>query len=94
MMKNFYIGVNSDGSCIISKMRLKRFFDFETNRNDVFSFNDTKQPPHWIIDYDGFDVPKTGHVPIDVYLTLPEGSIGKLFGLEMTWKDDYKEIEL
>lgn len=67
-----YLGVNSDGTEIISKRPIKRFFDAYTNRDDVFSFNDTKRPPHWKLDYTGIELTKFGDAPIDVYLTLPK----------------------
>ena len=89
-----YIGVNQDKTCIISKQPLKRFFDAETNKRDVFSFRDTKQPPHWMLDYSGIEVGKQGDTPIDRYLTLPEGSINKMFSISMTWEDEAKVIEL
>ena len=89
-----YLGVNSDSSEIISKWKLKRYIDYETNRWDVISYQDTQQPPHWMIDYEGFDVPKIGHMPINIYLTLPKGSIKKMFNIDMTWEDNYKEVEL
>ena len=91
-----YIGVNSDGTGIISKFPLKRFFDKDTNREDVFSFKDTKQPPHWIVDYSKTDTifGRYGHAPIDEFLTLPCDSIKKIFNLDITWEDEYKIIEL
>lgn len=89
-----YVGVNSDGSEIISKKKLKRFIDYETNKRDVLCYNDLQKQPHWMLDYDGIQLPKTGDNPIDVYLTLPSGSIKKLFGIEMEWKDNFKEVEL
>lgn len=81
---NLYIGVNQDGSEIISKMPLKRYIDYETNKNDVLCYNDTLQPPHWMLDYTGIEVGKTGHFPINTYLTLPTGSIKRMFGVELT----------
>ena len=91
-----YVGVNSDGTGIISKFQLKRFFDKDTNREDVFSFKDTKQPPHWIVDYSKTDTifGRYGHSPIDEFLTLPCDSIKKIFNLDITWEDEYKIIEL
>ena len=89
-----YLGTNSDGSDIISKRPIKRFYNAQVNQRDVFSYNDTLRPPHWKLDYDGIDVPKTGDVPIDVYLTLPKGSIEKMFGISLTWEDDFKTVEL
>ena len=91
-----YIGVNSDRTGIISKFPLKRFFDKDINREDVFSFNDTEQPPHWIIDYSKTDTifGKYGHTPIDEFLTLPPEGIKKLLNIELTWKDEYKIIEI
>ena len=89
-----YIGVNKDGSCIISKQKLKRYIDYSTNIEDVLSFEDMKMGPHWMLDYTGMDIPKTGDIPIDKYLTLPEGSFKKMFNIDMTWKDNYKEIEI
>jgi hypothetical protein len=89
-----YIGVNSDGSEIISKQPLKRFFDADTNREDVFSYNDTKKPPHWILDYAGISLSKFGDAPIDKYFTLPSGAIEKMFGISLTWEDDSKVVEL
>jgi len=89
-----YLGVNSDGSEIISKQPIKRFYDKYTNAKDVFSYNDSIQPPHWILDYTGSSVPTTGAFPIDVYLTLPSGSIERMFGISITWEDDCKIIDL
>ena len=89
-----YIGVNSDGTCIISKQKIKRYIDYETNKRDVLSFFDTKLPPHWMLDYEGIEVPKTGDMPVNVYLTLPKNSLKTMFNVDMTWEDDYKEIEL
>lgn len=88
-----YVGVNSDGTGIISKMPLKRFFDKETNRNDVFSFKDTQLPPHWIMDYSGIEIPKIGDIPIDKYLTVPAEAIYKMFGVIMTWATEAIEVE-
>ena len=91
-----YVGVNSDGTGIISKFPLKRFFDKDTNREDVISFKDTEQPPHWIVDYSKTDTifGRYGHSPIDEFLTLPCDSIKKIFNLDITWEDEYKIIEL
>ena len=89
-----YFGVNSDGSEVISKQPLKRFFDKETNRSDVFSFKDTQLPPHWVLDYTGISVGKWGDMPIDRYLTLPAGSIKKMFGVALTWEDEVEIVEL
>lgn len=89
-----YVGTNSDGTEIISKQKLKRYIDYETNKKDVLSYNDTQQPPHWILDYEGKEIAKTGDAPINVYLTLPKGSIKKMFGIEMSWEDEVKEIDL
>ena len=90
----FYLGVNSDGTEIISKMPIKRYIDYETNKMDVLCYNDTQKPPHWMLDYTGISCHKHGEAPIDVYLTLPKGAIKKMFGFEMTWEDDYKTVEL
>lgn len=92
----FYVGVNSNGTEILSKLPIKRFFDEKTNKTDVICFNDTKMPPHWIIDYSQTDIelPKWGHSPIDEYMTLPSGSLKKMFGIDLTWNDEFKEIEL
>lgn len=89
-----YIGVNQDGSEIISKMPIKRYIDYETNKKDVISYRDTELPPHWMLDYTGIEVSKMGDFPIDVYLTLPSGAIKKMFGLDLTWNDNFKIIEL
>ena len=91
---NLYIGVNQDGSEIISKMPLKRYIDYETNKDDVLSYNDTLQPPHWMLDYTGIEVGKTGHAPIGIYIILPTGSIKRMFGIELTWNDNFKTINL
>lgn len=66
----------------------------DTNNNDVLSFNDTKQPSHWMLDYTGIEVCRWGEAPIDVYMTLPQGSLMKMFGVSLTWNDNFKEIEL
>lgn len=90
-----YIGVNSDGSEIISKKPLKRYIDRQHNAGDTLSYNDTQQPPHWMLDYTGIELhSKTGESPIDVYITLPQGSLKRMFGVEMIWNDEVKEIEL
>ena len=89
-----YIGSNSDGSEIISKMPLKRYINYETNKKDVLSYNDTQRPPHWMLDYTGIEVAKNGDNPIDTYLTLPKGSIKRMFGVDLTWEDEVKVIEL
>ena len=91
-----YIGVNSDGKGIISKFPLKRFFDKDTNHEDVISFKDTEQPPHWIIDYSKTDIifGRYGHAPINEFLTLPAEGIKNLLNIELTWEDEYKTIEL
>lgn len=88
-----YIGVNSDKTEIISKQPLKRFFDEKTNERDIFSYNDMKRPPHWMLDYAGIKIHKYD-VPIDRYLNLPEGSIRKIFGVDLSWENDCVEIEL
>ncbi|MBP5722176.1 MAG: hypothetical protein J6X18_01140 [Bacteroidales bacterium] len=89
-----WIGVNSDGSEIMSKRPIKRYIDYETSKNDVLSWGDTKRPPHWMLDYSGIELVKTGDAPIDVYLTLPTGSLKRMFGIDMTWEDEFKTIEL
>ena len=89
-----YIGVNSDNTEIISKQPIKRYINYSINKKDVLSYNDTQLPPHWILDYTDINVPKTGDVPIDTYLTLPSGSIKKMFGLNMTWNDEFQTINL
>ena len=89
-----YIGVNEDGSEIISKLPLKRFIDYKTNKEDVMCYNDTLKPPHWMLDYTGIELPKTGHMPIDEFLTLPSGSLFRMFGETLDWNDGYKIIEL
>lgn len=89
-----YVGVNQDGSEIVSKKPIKRYIDYETNKKDVISYRDTKLPPHWMLDYTGIEVSKIGDFPIDVYLTLPSGAIKKIFGLDLTWNDNFKIIEL
>lgn len=88
------MGVNKDGSEIISKLPLKRFIDYETNEKDVMSYNDSIKPPHWMVDYTGIEIPKTGHMPIDEYLTLPSGSLSRMFGENLTWEDEFKTVEL
>lgn len=87
-----YIGANSDRSEIVSKLPLKRFVDYKTNKEDVMSYNDTTKPPHWMVDYG--NVPKCGHIPIDEFLTLPSGSLFRMFGESLTWEDEFKTIEL
>ena len=89
-----YIGVNWDGTCMVSKQPIKRYIDYKTNEDDVMSFKDTQQGPHWMLAYTGIDVPKGGDIPIDRYLTLPRGAIKRMFGVDMTWSDDFKVIEL
>ena len=89
-----YVGVNSDGSEIISKQKLKRYIDYETNKKDVMSYEDTRQPPHWMLDYTGIEVGKTGDFPINRYLTLPSGSIYRMFGISLTWEDEAREIDI
>lgn len=89
-----YLGVNSDSSEIISKQKIKRYIDYETNKHDVLCFEDTQQPPHWMLDYEGIEIPRTGDLPIGKFLILPHGSINKMFNIDMTWEDDYKEVEL
>lgn len=91
---NIWIGVNSDGSEIMSKRPLKRFFSIKANKNDVLSYQDTQQLPHWMLDYSGVDIGKRGDAPIDVYLTLPQGSLKRLFGVDITWDDDFQIVEL
>lgn len=91
-----YIAVNSDGSEIISKLPLKRFIDYETNKSDVMSYNDSIRPNHWIVDYksSGIDIPKTGHMPVDEYITIPRNIISKKFGVSITWDDEPFEVEI
>lgn len=87
----FYIATNSDRSEIISKLPLKRF-DADINKDGICSYEDTKKPPHWIIDYT--DPIGIFYAPIDVYITLPPGSLQKMFGVTLTWSDTFKEIDL
>ena len=91
-----YIAVNSDGSGIISKLPLKRFIDYETNKGDVMSYNDSIRPNHWIVDYksSGVNIPKTGHIPADEFITIPRIIISKLLGRDITWDDEPIEIEV
>ncbi len=89
-----YLGVNSDGTEIISKQKLKRFISYEENKMDVLCFDDTNQPPHWMLDFTGMKVPKHGVFPVNVYLTLPTGSIKRMFGLDLTWEDEVATVEL
>lgn len=90
----FYIGVNSDGTEIISKQKLMRYTNFDECQKEVLSFDDTQKPPHWMPDYRGMHVPKNGVFPVDVFLTLPSGAIKKMFNIEMTWQDEIKTVEL
>ena len=89
-----YVGVNSDGSEIISKQKLKRYIDYKTNENDVLSFEDTRQPPHWMLDYTGIKVAWKGEIPVNKYLTLPSGSIYRMFGISLTWDDEAREVDI
>jgi hypothetical protein len=89
-----YIGVNSDGSEIISKQPLKRYISYDHNQRDLICYNDVLQPPHWMPDYSGVKVGKFGLIPVGDFITLPSGSIKKLFGESLTWEDESKTIEL
>lgn len=89
-----YLGVNSDGTEMMSKQKLKRFISYEENKTDVLCFDDTQQPPHWMLDFTGMRVPKNGVFPVNVYLTLPTGSIKRMFGLDLTWEDEFVTVEL
>lgn len=89
-----YLGVNSDGTEMMSKQKIKRYFNYEKNKEDVLSFDDTQQPPHWMLDFTGMKVPKLGVSPVNVYLTLPAGSIKKMFGIDLTWEDEFVTVEL
>lgn len=89
-----YVGVNQDGTCIISKQKIKRFLDYETNNHDIMSYSDSIQPPHWMLDYTGIPIGKSGDFPVDKFLTLSKGALKKMFDIEMTWEDDFKEIEI
>lgn len=91
-----YIAANRDGSEIISKLPLKRFIDYETNREDVLSYKDSISPNHWIVDYKaaGVNIPKTGHIPADEYITIPSIIISKFLGRDITWDDEPIEIEV
>ena len=89
-----FVGVNSDGTEIISKQLIKRYIDYETNKRDVLCYNDTQMPPHWMLDYTGIEIAKNGVAPIGVYMVLPKGSLKKMFNVDLTWEDDYKIIEL
>lgn len=89
-----YVGVNHDGTCMVSKQKIKRFLGYETNKSDTMSYNDLIQPPHWMLDYTGISLEKFGDIPVDTFLTLPEGALKKMFDIEMTWNDDFKEIEI
>lgn len=89
-----YLGVNSDGTEMMSKQKIKRYFNYEKNKEDVLSFGDTQQPPHWMLDFTGMKVPKLGVFPVNVYLTLPAGSIKKMFGIDLTWEDEFVTVEL
>ena len=88
-----YVGANSDGSEIMSKQKIKRYFDEKTNDKDALSFKDTQLPPHWMLDYSGIEV-HSYDVPVDRYLTLPNGAIEKMFGIKLTWDDEFVEIDL
>lgn len=89
-----YLGVNSDGTEIISKQPLKRYIDFKTNEKDPLTYEDTQRPPHWMLDYTNIKIVGNYDVPIDRYLSLPAGSIEKMFGHIMTWEDEVKTVEL
>lgn len=89
-----FLGKNSDGTEIVSKQKLMRYTTYEECGKETLSFNDTQQPPHWMLDYRGMHVPKCGVFPVDVYITLPSGSLNKMFGIELTWEDEFKTIEL
>ena len=91
-----YIGVNSNETGIISKFPLKRFFDKDTNHEDIISFKDTQQPPHWIVDYSQTDTifGRYGHMPVDEFFTLPSEGIKKLLNIELTWDDECIIIEI
>ena len=85
--------MNSDGTEIMSKRPLKRYINLEANYHDVLNYEDTKRPPHWMLDYSGYKV-ENFDVPIDVYLTLPQGSLKRMFGVDITWDDDFQVVEL
>ena len=91
-----YIGVNQDGTGIISKRPLIRFFDEKTSDKlgDPISFLDTQLPPHWKVDNRKTEIPKMGLMQIGVYIVVTRELINKLAGKEMTWEDDFLEIEV
>ena len=90
----FWIGVTSDGTEIMSKFPIKRYFDYNTNEKDVLCYKDTQQPPHWMLDFTGRKVGKSGWMPVDEYITLPQGSLKRMFGVKMTWDDEFQIVDL
>ena len=91
-----YIGVNQDGTGIISKVPINRFIDMQTSdkEDDTCSYNDTQRPPHWKVDHRGEECPKYGFMDIGLYIDVTGELINKLAGKEMTWEDDSLEIEI
>ena len=91
-----YIGVNQDGTGIISKKPIHRFFDEKTSdkEGDSISFLDTQQPPHWKVDNRNTEIPKNGLIQIGTYIIVTSELINKLAGKEMTWEDNSLEIEV
>lgn len=72
-----WVAVNKSGEEIVSNSPLHRL-------NDFFSSLCEKEYAHWC--------PEASGDPDAAIVTLPKGSIYKLIGKELTWKDEPVEI--
>ena len=100
-MALIWLAKNSDGSEVISsnpegfiRFSPKKYREnnWGSEAGKVFSFQDTQRDhDHWIEFHDPKTMPKTGELPHKLY--LPEGTIKKIIGYDLTWEDDPIKIE-
>lgn len=83
-----YIGVNSDGTAIISSLPLMRFDKSMVNAVPSFSWLDTQRPPHWKIDSRDMNIHKLGESFLSQYLNCDKEIVQLLTGKALTWEDD------
>lgn len=94
IMTTYYVGVNSDGTAIISKVPLVRFNGKEDadKKELCYSYNDSQRPPHWIPQDERPKDSKFGHAYIGEYINADKQLVSMLLGKEMTWEEDVMQI--
>ncbi len=94
IMTTYYVGVNSDGTAIISKVPLVRFNGKEDadKKELCYSYNDTQRPPHWIPQDECRKESRFGNAYIGEYINVDKQLVSMLLGRDMTWEEDVMQI--